>query len=271
MKRTLSIISAVWLFAALAFAQDNGAPAKHRGFSTQGQGHDRAFSQDRNFAFVGSEMRLGGKTIKGAPYSATAITESVQLLSSGSRIARTTTASVYRDSEGRTRMEQTFGDMGRFSSEGKARQMTFIHDPVAGVHYVLDAANKTAQKMKAWSGPHPENHPPSSSAANTESLGTQTVEGLQVEGTRSTITIPVGQIGNDQPVEIVSERWYSPELQVVVLSKHNDPRMGEHTYRLTNIKRDEPAQSLFQVPSDYTITERTFGPRSRGTRQQNNN
>jgi len=270
MKRTLSIISVVCLLAVLALGQDSGAPAKHHGFSPQGRGQERPFSQDRNFAFVGSEMHLSGKVVKGAPYSATAITESVQPLSNGSRITRTTTASVYRDSEGRTRMEQTFGDMGRFSSESKGRQMTFIHDPVAGVHYVLDAANKTAQKMKAWSGPHPENRPPSSSKANTESLGTQTIEGLQVEGTRSTITIPAGQIGNDQPIEIVSERWYSPELQVVVLSKHNDPRMGEHTYRLTNINRAEPSQSLFQLPSDYTVSERSFGRGPRGTRQQNN-
>jgi hypothetical protein len=271
MKRTLSIISAVCLLAAFAVAQDSGRPGKHHGFSPQSRGQDRPFPPDPNFAFVGSEMHLGGKTVKGAPYSATALTESIQTLSNGSKITRTTTASVYRDSEGRTRTEQTLGGIPPFSTEAKTRQMILIQDPVAGVHYVLDPANKTAQQMKAWSGPRPANHPPSSSKENTESLGTQTIDGLQVEGTRSTITIPAGQIGNDQPIEIVSERWYSPELQVVVSSKHTDPRMGEHTYRLTNISRSEPAQSLFSVPSDYTISERSFGPRPRGNRQQNNN
>jgi hypothetical protein len=214
-------------------------------------------------------MRLGGKTVKGAPYSATAITESVQTLSNGARITRSTTASVYRDGEGRTRTEQTLGAIGPYSPAGEAPQMTFIQDPIAGVHYVLDPRSKTAQKMKDWNGPRPENRPPSSSEAKTEALGTRTIEGVQAEGTRSTITIPAGKIGNDRPIDIVSERWYSPDLQVVVLSKHTDPRMGEHTYRLTGINRSEPTRSLFEVPADYTVTERSFdrGPGPRGMRK----
>jgi hypothetical protein len=79
------------------------------------------------------------------------------------------------------------------------------------------------------------------------------IEGVEAEGTRSTVTIPVGKVGNDRPIEIVSERWYSPELQVVVLSKHSDPFAGENVYRLTNITRGEPAASLFEVPADYTV------------------
>jgi hypothetical protein len=162
---------------------------------------------------------------------------------------------------------------GSFRAAGDAPQMTFIEDPVAGAHYVLDARTHTAQKMKSRNGPAPKNHAPSSSQAKTESLGTKTIEGIQAEGTRSTLTIPAGQIGNDQPVEIVSERWYSPELQVVVLSKHTDPRVGEHVYRLTNISRSEPAKSLFDVPSDYTVTERSFdrGSRPRGMRRPDGN
>src|SRR2546428_519360 len=126
------------------------------------------------------------------------------------------------------------------------------------------AQSKTAQKMKSGGvpGPRPQNHQLSSSSAKTESLGTQAIEGLQAEGTRTTFTIPAGQIGNDRPIDIVDERWYSPDLQVVVLSKHSDPRMGEHVYRLTNITRAEPARTLFEVPSDYTVTERSF---NRGT------
>ena len=88
-----------------------------------------------------------------------------------------------------------------------------------------------------------------------ENLGKQTIEGVEAEGTRSTITIPAGEIGNERPIEIVSERWYSPELQMVVMTRHSDPRTGEMTYKLTNINRTEPAKSLFEVPSDYTIKE----------------
>lgn len=89
----------------------------------------------------------------------------------------------------------------------------------------------------------------------TESLGKQTIEGVEAEGSRTTVTIPAGEIGNERAIEMVSERWYSPELQVVVMTKHSDPRFGETTYRLTNINRSEQPKSLFEVPADFTIKE----------------
>lgn len=94
---------------------------------------------------------------------------------------------------------------------------------------------------------------------NTESLGKQSIEGIEVEGKRSVTTIPVGAIGNERPIEIVSESWYSPELQTTVMSKRTDPTSGETTYRLTNLRRGEPDASLFQVPPDYTVKEGGFG------------
>jgi len=101
-----------------------------------------------------------------------------------------------------------------------------------------------------------------------ESLGTQMIEGVQAEGTRITKTIPVGAIGNDKAIQIVTERWYSPDLQVVVMVKHSDPWMGESTMRLTNLSRTEPAASLFAVPANYTVNDRpappAFGPRGGG-------
>jgi hypothetical protein len=91
--------------------------------------------------------------------------------------------------------------------------------------------------------------------AKTEKLEPRTIEGVQAQGSRTTITIPAGEQGNEQPLQIVNERWYSPELQVVLLTIHSDPRFGQTTYRLTNIQRTEPAATLFQVPSDYTVKE----------------
>jgi hypothetical protein len=88
-----------------------------------------------------------------------------------------------------------------------------------------------------------------------EELGQQTIEGVPAVGTRSTTEIAAGAIGNEQPIKIVSEQWYSPELQVLVLTKHSDPRTGETTYRLTGIVRAEPARSLFDIPPDYTLQE----------------
>jgi hypothetical protein len=92
-------------------------------------------------------------------------------------------------------------------------------------------------------------------AAKVENLGVQTMEGVQAEGTRTTVTIPAGQIGNERDINVVAERWYSQELQALIMSKHSDPRMGETTYKLTNINRAEPLHSMFEVPADYTIAE----------------
>jgi hypothetical protein len=91
--------------------------------------------------------------------------------------------------------------------------------------------------------------------AKKESLGKQTIDGVEAEGTRSTVVIPAGQIGNERDIEIVSEEWYSPDLHTVVMSRYNDPRFGETTFRLTNINRGEPARELFEVPGDYKVDD----------------
>ncbi|MCX6621724.1 MAG: hypothetical protein NTY38_11755, partial [Acidobacteria bacterium] len=88
-----------------------------------------------------------------------------------------------------------------------------------------------------------------------ESLGRQTMEGVPVDGTRSSHTIPEGQVGNDRPITSTTEQWYSPDLQVTVMRKTVDPQVGENIYRLTNIGRAEPDASLFQVPADYKVEE----------------
>ena len=88
-----------------------------------------------------------------------------------------------------------------------------------------------------------------------QQLGTKVVEGVQADGTRSTMTIPAGQIGNVNPIQIVDEMWRSPDLQVIVHSEHSDPRMGTTVYSLQNISRSDPSPALFQVPADYTVTD----------------
>ena len=249
------------------------------------------------FMFVSSEMSFDGKTVKGAPYSAQIITEHAQTLQDGNRIVNKSTASVFRDSEGRTRREQTINAVGAYTAGGTPKQTLFINDPVANVNYILDADSKTARKIDLsrlprrtgfatgggpgqtveivtgdktaggtanvtiiQDGPRAEGGMKKKMDAlatnmKSESLGKQTIEGVVADGTRHTHTIPAGDIGNEQPINIVSESWYSAELQTVVLSKHSDPRFGESSYRLVNINRSEPAASLFQVPSDYTVKD----------------
>jgi hypothetical protein len=245
-----------------------------------------------NFGFI-SERLVGGNPVKGAPYSAQAVTETTQTLADGNRIVQKSTATLYRDSEGRERREQTLPMIGPFTAQGEAPQIISISDPVTGVNYSLNPKEKIAVKLPALppglpgvpgasvsgganvnfdvfvnrptagvaigaagpqvmiykSGSGPGNAP------NVEQLGSKIIEGVQADGTRNTITIPAGQMGNDRPIDIVDEQWRSPELQVTVLSKHSDPRMGETVYSLTNVSRSEPSPALFQVPPDYTVKD----------------
>jgi hypothetical protein len=102
----------------------------------------------------------------------------------------------------------------------------------------------------------------SSATPVQEDLGTQTINGVVAKGTRSTITIPAGQIGNDRALQVVNERWYSDDLAMLVKSSNSDPRFGTTDFELTNISRAAPDPSLFQVPSDYSVSEPKGGFRT---------
>ena len=334
MKRTFGLLATATLlslaFATVAFAQQpptsEGVIIKQR--VMQGPEGGPPPPPDANFIFIASES-FNGKVVKGAPYSADAVTESIQTLGDGNRIVNRFNSSVYRDSEGRTRREQTLKGLGPIGGGDESIQTIFINDPVAGVNYALDSRSKVAHKsapftftlatkpgpggqgaeqrfdLKVAPGP---GAPPAAgnvviataqmavppgapmpphgdgeftmrtdagatttfyfrnkAGANPnevqEQLGKQLIEGIEAEGTRTTVTIPAGEIGNERPIEIVNERWYSPELQLVVMTRHSDPRTGETTYKLTNINRAEPVKSLFEVPAGYTVKEGPqFGP-----------
>jgi hypothetical protein len=235
---------------------------------------------------TGAMMGPGGK-IAGAPYSAEVVTQRLQILADGNRIEQTTTGSVTRDGQGRVRRDEALPALPGGNGEGP--HLIMIDDPVGQVHWTLDAQTKTATKM-----PMPPMKPgavfglgipapPVAMAAGTKTffattstgpeigfstrieggradgsktdLGVQTVEGVPAQGTRITRTIEAGQIGNALPLVITTETWYSPDLKVLVTSKSSDPRIGDTTYKLTNIQRAEPDPSLFQVPADYTVRD----------------
>jgi hypothetical protein len=218
---------------------------------------------------MGFEGMHGGKVVKGAPFSATATSETTETLQDGSTLHRTSQVSMYRDSFGRSRHEATFTGFGPLTASGGPKKMVMISDPVAGVHIMLDDTQKIAHKsaLRAHNGPaanadstgfqgRMQEHEQQLEAAGLlkkESLGAQTINGVVAEGTRITRTIPAGQIGNEKALQVVSERWYSADLQIVLKSTHTDPRSGTTTYTVTSLQRTEPAATLFAVPSDYTV------------------
>lgn len=229
----------------------------------------------------------GGAAVQGAPYTATINNESVQTLEDGTHITQSTTGNIARDSQGRTRQDASLPAIGNLSATD-APHLVFIQDPVAQAAYTLNLTDKTAEKIPPpanlpsqgpaggpgkvliqMGGAVPAGGPPPMGAAmqrtiitandrgevSTEDLGSQTMEGVLVNGQRTTRTIPAGEIGNDKPITIVIEVWTSPDLKTIVYSKRSDPRMGEQTFRLTNIVRSEPDASLFTVPSDFKMVE----------------
>ena len=221
------------------------------------------------------------KLVKEEPFSATLI---IEQFPEGAGEAHATTSLIYRDDEGRTRRDLMQAD---------APETTTINDPVSGFTYLIQHRNSAARRMnlsphadeksgdsitmmqksisaKQHAGSYQTLPAPvtggsekglkrqaAAAGAQTlnksESLGEREIEGVATEGTRTKVTIPAGALGNESELQIVTERWYSPKLQTVILIERFDPRVGRSVYRLSGIKSVEPAKSLFSVPGNYKI------------------
>lgn len=234
-----------------------GFPGAQRGIVVGRQGPG---SMGGVFSFV-EPVGENSAVVQGEPFTAEISRESIQQLPDGNVIDRKSTGMIARDAEGRTRREMTLENIGPLAAEGKVPHLVIINDPVSGKAYTLNEDSKTAIEMvqtrrRSWRGKrHTASLPEFQSETATESLGEKTMDGVLVQGTRTTRTIPAGQIGNEKPLVITSERWYSPDLQTVVRLTRNDPRFGTTTYELTNISQSVPDQSLFRVPSGYKVTK----------------
>ncbi len=226
------------------------------------------------------------RVVKGAPYSAEEISESVRLLGDGTRIRQNTHMTFYRDSEGRVRREGAtevtiWDPVADVKISLVPKTMTAIEIPMGKLPAKVTTTNATAadlQKLKAeldaqkmMVNGNPADAQTTAamkekldqamaSLSNTgrpqtvvETLGRRLIEGVSADGTRSTTTIEPGAIGNDRPIRLTDEHWYSPDLHADVLHTTNDPRSGEVTWRLVNVHRVEPAADLFAVPAGYQV------------------
>lgn len=202
-----------------------------------------------NARFLEAQMRFGDRLVKNAPFSAEIIIENTRRLFDGSIISNQNKGAIYRDGAGRIRREQTIDKIGSFSID-EPQQIVIINDFEAKTHFFLNVNRKTFRRQPIGDRQPTEvkNEPQD---GKSESLGTKILEGVKVEGTRTTFEIPIGQIGNDKPIQVVTEKWFSPELQMIIMSRHIDPLAGEQVFRLVNIKLGEPSADLFSVPKDF--------------------
>jgi hypothetical protein len=285
-----------------------------------------------DFQFV-SSAPIPNRVVKGAPYSLEATIDTTRTLADGNRISHHSIVHMYRDSEGRTRREETLANIGPWAAAGAPPTLVTIQDPSAGFDYLLDSERKIASRvpsppMSAFKtadsehGSEPKNQagdpgpvtmiapgpgtdgsgnerggfvhaevfpaagsapiggsvgpsfaggshslkgspsPRSSPTAEpgpvnekSQSLGKETIAGVLADGKRTSTEIPAGAMGNERPIEVVNERWFSPELQIVLRSKRSDPLVGNTEYTVTKLEKGEPPRSLFEVPADYQVRD----------------
>jgi hypothetical protein len=294
MNRIAVLLLRALMMAGSAAAQESAPKEKVRTFTfTQDEPitmmappGNMMFQSERlpegKIEFFSAEMAGAGEVVTAAPYTATATTESTQVLADGNRIVNKTSSFVARDSQGRTRRETDLHRIGTMQVDSP--KTVFINDPTAHTQYIFTPGGEATKVIRSegnWKegpqildlrsgkgerhvnqkvivniqGSHEgQQRKESSEQVKREDLGTQTIEGVSAQGKRETVTIPAGEIGNERPIEVVTETWFSPDLHTMVLRKHSDPRMGDSTYRLTDIKRNEPDAALFQPPPGTKVS-----------------
>ena len=195
--------------------------------------------------------------VKGLPYSGEGITTVKLTMFDGTKMERTVTAKLARDSAGRMRREQTVVGLEALDPSNDFRAVVHIVDPVAGVLYSLNPATRTADRLSLslLQGGSKPLQVPFEYAKEEVGLGVKDIDGLQARGRRTITTIPTNTVGNNKPIDIIDERWESTELKVLLRSLHRDPRTGDIEYALTKIARAEPPASMFTVPPGYTIRD----------------
>jgi len=237
----------------------------------------------------------GGGLVTGSPMSAKEVNKTVQTLSDGTEIENTHSTMFYRDSQGRTRTEpqEPNGTIMITDPVAAVRIVLFPASKTAtranapalaggrGADWVTVTSSSTtgpgattissdlmaaqvklaaedAQKMAAANRTTTRT---TKDQSNVEDLGFQMQNGVMAQGTRTTLTIPQGQIGNSRDIHVVNERWYSKDLQMIVKSVNSDPRFGVTTFELQNLSQNAPDPTLFQIPVGYTTTEAGRGAR----------
>jgi hypothetical protein len=229
------------LFAASSLAQNQQMPRDYRGVQIVVPG-----------IFV--------TPIPNSPFSATVDILSHETLPNGSVNTHTTIAHIARSSSGRIYNERRQLVPTSFQGE-PALLSAHIYDPSSRLNIFYNPFQRIARES-IFTGPPapPANTVPTRTPANNpyfkqEDIGTQPLGGLTLTGIRKTHIIPAAMSTTGKDIAIVDEYWYSPDLSIYMIIKHNDPRTGEQIVAVSSVDRHEPDASIFTIPASYKIVD----------------
>ena len=205
--------------------------------------------------------------VQHAPFSSVVTAEWAKTLEDGSTVTRGNHRVVMRDGAGRIYQERRT----LVPKNGQAEPLLVrieISDPVQHIKYFCRADGHVCM-LRDYTGPPADVVEPVGSTGEgkmiltREELGKGNVSGVEVTGTRETRVIGAGVIGNDQPISITKEFWYSPQLGLNMLVKRSDPRVGTQTFTVTEVSLSEPDPKYFQVPARFKVVD-VRSPGSKG-------
>jgi hypothetical protein len=202
--------------------------------------------------------------VAGASFSAVAVQGMIQILGDGTSFQRKTSAFIARDYRGRIHNESH-----EIIPMDSGRQPTLlsvhIYDPDTRLNTFLNLGAHIARQATLPNPPStapPSNWAQQGSANNyngenlrLEDLGSNVLDGIAVHGYRRAMTLGPKASGTGQSVVITDEYWYSEELRINMLAKHNDPRTGTLTITVTQVNRNEPPADLFEIPPGYKLVD----------------
>ena len=197
--------------------------------------------------------------VQHAPFSSVVTAEWTRTLEDGSTITRQNHRVVVRDGAGRIYQERRT----LVPKNGQAEPLLVrieISDPAQHIKYFCQTENHVCM-LRDYTGPPAEVVEPVGStgegkmALTREELGKSNVSGVDVTGTRETRVIGAGVIGNDRPISITKEFWYSPQLGLNMLVKRSDPRAGVQTFTVTEVSLSEPDPKYFLVPAKFKVVD----------------
>jgi hypothetical protein len=217
--------------------------------------------------YRGVQTRIPGvfvTPVPGAPFSGTVEILSKEILPDGSTYTRHTMNHIARNSAGVIHNERRRLVSSSFQGEPRLTSI-HIYDPRTRTNTFLDPETHIARQSILRESPHPPTNgtPPTaeqlqkSQYLSVQDLGTATIAGIPLHGTRKMRVVPAQVSGTGKDVTITDDYWYSEELKVYLVLKHSDPRTGEQTVGITQIDRAEPDSSLFAIPSAYKVVDET--------------